>query len=522
MKLSTSRYFILVQQILVGLLLVSLGLLVTRGMVRQGSLNNMQTVAAALLAMILVLLLDRRYWILCPLGFVADPLLPAIMKLSASELGCLAVIITGFFRQALRRESNIRFKHLLLYAAPYFIWVGVIFILNSTGFSFLGGRTIGARFYFKILLAFLAMLSMSTQEINEDDCRYLFYASVGLGLAVLVRSLYRFSQVEETDSAVSVYSLLPAAALFYWIIVRYRFSKLLRFGWQTFAALLLLLATFYTGKRRVTFNVAIFPLLRAFVSKQDRKPILLAYLLASIPLTLMLAGQGRVFSLPLSMQRGLSFLPAKWDSQIAIYAGGEDPFRDNVRSYAWQQVRDNPWMGRQGFAIDYEEVYWINYAGTTHDFEGHALVGNWHNTWIGMMADFGIPGALGWAVFVAALFYLTYSRLNQLPPGSYRYTVVLYHCCSVILMVLASHTSGHSALMPFQWWPIFGLVLAIRTDSNELQSVELKNEAQHQTDLRSAGRDRWHKNPRRATLAQGDRYVQSRYRSLAQGGRADD
>ena len=465
MRNHVSGYTIRLQQMLFGLLMLVVGLYATRSMMRGGT-GNLQMAVAVIIGASLVLLLDRHYWILCPIGFVAGNLIPSVRGFNAAEMGCMIVIATHFVRRALRQDEGLHFRYMVLFALPYFVWAAISFVMNPPGLYTMGGQTIGARFYFKLVIAFWAMIVLSMQKLSEDDCRNLFYALIITSSCVLARSIYRRSLASIDEAAVTDYALLPAAAVFYWLMSRFRLSRFLSISWRSIAAAVLLLAVLFSGKRRGAFNVALFPLIRAFVARQDRGKAVALYIIALIPLALILAGQGNLYSLPLPIQRGLSFLPAKWDSRVSHYAGGEDPFRDNVRSYAWQTVREKPMFGRKGFAIPLQEIFWVNYGVTTHDYEGHAVSGNWHNTWIGMMADFGIPAAVWWGMFCIVALYVFHTKMRYCQSEPYQSTVLIYYYSGFIMMLLASHTSGHSSLQPFQWWPIFGIALAVTVPSN--------------------------------------------------------
>ncbi len=461
MRPDPTAYAIKFQQLVFGLALLALGFLITGGVMR-GTARGIVAAIAMIVGAALILLLDRHYWMLCPLGFAAQGLIKP-MGLEMAEIGCIAVIGTHFVRRTLRQGiGDTQFRPAVFLALPHFVWMAIAFSLNPPGIAAMGDTVIGSRFYIKVLLGFWAMMVLSIQKITEDDCRIIFRISLILGTLVLGRSLLGAAMVdEEKRTVVTLYQFLPATALFYWLFAHFRFGVFFRFSWHFFVAGILTVATLYAGKRRAVFNVALFPLLRAFVTRTDRSKTMAAYLAALIALVLLLFGQGRLYELPLPIQRGLSFLPAKWERRIAAIEGARDPFRDNVRSYAWVEVRKNPLFGRRGFAIPMQELNWVHYGGTTKDHEGHAIAGNWHNTWVGVMADFGIPGALWWGLFSISLLVAGHIRLRQCAGGSYQQTVVIYHYCGSILMILASHTSGHSALQPFQWWPIYGLLLGI-------------------------------------------------------------
>jgi hypothetical protein len=290
----------------------------------------------------------------------------------------------------------------------------------------------------------------------------LFFLGVASGVAALLNGLYLRSNFTESDGTeVSAYELLPAAALFYWLMARYRLRRFFELSWRPVALLILGGITIYTGKRRASANLAIFPLIRAYVTRQDRGPAVFATMFAFVVIGLLVMGQGNLYDLPLSVQRGLSVLPGKWDRRLESGSGGKDLFREIVHAYGIQEIKKSPWVGRKGFAIDLMEIQWMTASSVQQGYEGHAVAANWHSTWIGMWADFGLPAVVGWALFSFGSLLVALRRLRRLPPSSYRHTILVYYSMTIILMLIASRTSGHSALQPFQLWPLFGLMLAV-------------------------------------------------------------
>lgn len=139
------------RQILFGLALVVVGYMATRSLMR-GGVKNVRTTLAAIAAIAGVLLMDRHYWMLCPLGFWANSLV-VLPPLDLSEVGCALVIGVYFVRRALRREEHYPLQPAALLTLLYIAWVAVCYVMNPSGIYSFGGYTIGARFYVKISLA---------------------------------------------------------------------------------------------------------------------------------------------------------------------------------------------------------------------------------------------------------------------------------------------------------------------------------------------------------------------------------
>ncbi len=457
MRSDPAAYTIRIQQLLFGLGLFGLGLLATRGAMG-GGMGGMKMVGYGIVIVTIVLLTDKHYWILWPLAYWGRSL---IGGRNLVELACIAIIGTHFVRRALRRETHTRMQPALLFMVPYLLWVAVAFIQNPPGFFALGGRTIGARFYVQIGLGFAAGFVLAIQKLDENDCRLMYRGIVWVVTLALLRQLLFRQLVQQEGSETTAYELLTAATLVYLLLARYRFVDFVGLNWRFFLLGLLGLLSVYTGKRRAVFNVGIFPLLRAIISRQDVARAFLATVGACCCVLLLALGQGRIYELPINIQRGLSFLPGRWDARVEHFAGGRDPFREFVREHAWNQVRLNPWFGRKGFAFDLEEMRWVSFSGRDLDHSGHGISGNWHNTWIGMMADFGIPGAVFWGLFSIGFVVFGWRKVRACPVGSYQHTMATFLLCVQGLVLIASHTSGHSAMLPFNYWPMFGLLLGI-------------------------------------------------------------
>ena len=173
-----------------------------------------------------------------------------------------------------------------------------------------------------------------------------------------------------------------------------------------------------------------------------------------------MVGHGRLYDLPYSVQRGLSFLPGRWDQSLERY-GFNDDFRAELQRRAKLIIHEHPWMGRKGLATDARELSWVvTYTGARDAmFAGHELASNWHNKFYGMWADFGVIAPFSWYGFVIAVVIWGLRRRNEYLDDSYASTFYRYWLYSMILDLVLAY--GHSANTPFGKWQTFGLLLAL-------------------------------------------------------------
>ena len=101
-----------------------------------------------------------------------------------------------------------------------------------------------------------------------------------------------------------------------------------------------------------------------------------------------------VFHLPRQVQRGLAFLPGKWDPDMVKDAESSNDFRRRVWTlWAWEYFPVHPWMGRGfGFSRDWAKANALNPKGT--DYRQVVEVQNIHNGLFAALDTFGIVGTI--------------------------------------------------------------------------------------------------------------------------------
>lgn len=427
----------------------------------------------------LFLALGKNYWLLIPLSLGAK--FPAVplggRTLEFPELAIAGCALFFVIRVATRKEKFKIFRPINLPFLIFMAWVGMVFVMNPIGLAMMGSSVGGGRFYVKLALAFASFLILSNRTYTKRDIQWVLgflifgaffsmfygiaeYALIGPAIdpatGMMVEEFYTWHQVLS----------LPAITLSFLIFARWSPREV--FGLQRpliLAGYILCIGfVLLSGKRMGLIAVLLGPILGSFIFRQPRY-ILVAAALVFGGLMTVVVGQGQWLHLPLVAQRTLSWLPGEWDPELQSMAGGTDEWRAELRRVAIENIKRDPVIGR-GFAINLSDTMTAigmqQYGGGLEvQAAAYALGRSWHNTWLGYAADFGIPFSfIQAAVLFTVLFLVTksFKRLgNTNPLGVFCAYVFLFTCRDL----LASWTSGHSALDAFDRWWMYGIVVAI-------------------------------------------------------------
>jgi O-antigen ligase len=183
---------------------------------------------------------------------------------------------------------------------------------------------------------------------------------------------------------------------------------------------------------------------------------------AILGFSLIIALHGTLFTLPLTAQRALSWLPGRWDATLSSMEGGKDIFREKLRDIAMEKIEADPWVGR-GYAVDRRIMSLI--AATPNQSEKFILQlaqgSSWHNTWLGYAADFGIPASIFQAIIYGHILWVGIWAFRRVREDSMMQTIVLYIVLFTVRDVFSSHTGGHSSLGPFERWWMYGVLIGV-------------------------------------------------------------
>lgn len=422
------------------------------------------------------LVLGKNYWMLIPFSLgAAFPALPVGGRsVEFPELAIVGCSVFFSLRLASRKEKLQIFRTINIPVLLFIAWVGMVFVLNPVGLAMLGSQAGGARFYIKLALAFAAFVIMSSREYSERDIRWIFGFLI---FGACFSLFYGFAEYAIAGPRVDPTTGLVADEFYTWhqslagppltvaflIFARWKPGDL--FSLQRPLLLLVyaicILMVLVSGKRMALVAVFLAPLVSAVMYRQTIA-LVAGLALAIVVLTGLVAGQGEYFRLPLGVQRSLSWLPGEWDPEFRDMRGGRDDFREDLRRYAMNNIKADPWIG-QGFSVDIADtISTLSVAGEGNvNALGMALGRSWHNRWLGYAADFGIPLSAGQALVYIWVLYLGY-RIFRSDAGSAILSMfALYVIIFTISDLAASWTSGHTALDAFQRWWLYGALVAV-------------------------------------------------------------
>lgn len=423
-----------------------------------------------------VLTLGSKYWLLIPISFSFN--LPAIpvggRAFELPELTIIGCSVVFALRYVLQRRAARIFRPahagVLLYAA----WAFLIFLLHPIGLAVMGSSTVGARFYFKIALALASVLIISNQRISERDAKWIIRLlligsiismAVGIAQYKIFGSIYTDPNAQTEEYYTWHQELaLPAIWIMIWLVARYKAKEIFSFDklWVLALVILCLAVAAISGKRAAFASVLLAPFIAA-VLRKEYFYVLIGAILAVVLISVLTFGQGDFFKLPLQAQRTLSYLPGKWDLEVrAEFQNGLDPFRKEMRALAWDNIEKHPLVG-QGYSVNINELWGIAGTGDLHMFTllTLALGSSWHNTWLGIWADFGFPAILFWAIFWIQVLVIGSRLYRRTLPNSHTRTLTLMLLFWFIVLICRSWTSGHSATNAFSTWWMFGVLVAL-------------------------------------------------------------
>lgn len=473
---------------LVSYMLLGLGAAVYIGIAIGNQDFRLVIAVVGMVAGIAVLLrMGSHYWMLIPVAMMTD--LPAIpiagRMLSLAELSMGACIAVFMLRLALRREKC-HLTPLMVFVLLGLFWVVCIYLKNPVGFAFLGSSTVGARDYQKILLGVCSFIVISNQKIGDREAKWLIIAWI---VAPIIAALYSaiafliFDMGTElvADPLEGEYTWhqamgFPAYCIAIWLFSKYSPSQV--FSPVTFGRMaiffLCVAVALYSGKRAAFGVLMLTPLFSAVLRKEWAH--LFAYVvLGACGLAILVIGHGSFVELPFRVQRSLANLPGEWDPGIkTMTAEGADSFRDTMRELAWNRIYANPLLG-EGIGIrpeDFAGVSMENFA--QQDIELNLALGSsWHNTWLGLWADFGLPSVLLHAAIVVMVLLMAFRNFKETQRSSNLGVLAMILLLAVTFGVLRSYTSGSSNVAMSVYWQ-FGLIAAIAaslTSSKDIRTT---------------------------------------------------
>ena len=452
---SIGAYQTKIYQLIFGLLLVALGLMAVRRMM-SGTVQSGQMIAAVVIGFAMVMILDRRYWLLLPIlgGFgMKVPGLP----FNGAELGQISVVAIHAARLGLHRDTPAKLGADTWPIFPVFFWIAGIFCMNPSGLAMLGNSTIGSRFYMQIALGFFVFFALSAQRLNESDCKLLFRTLI---LATLFRLCREILLPQADPDALTIgsgepernarYAFVGFSTLYLYLFAKYSLPEIagsfIRIGLvAVFSAL-----TIYSGKRRMAGQLFLIPWFSVFLRKCGQIEVCILSFFAIIVLSFLIAGDGTYYETPKSAQRALAIVAPRKYLKDTDSGGIHDAFRRGMRKQARNVISLHPFVGRKGFSMSFEETLWGMHTGEDAIYASHAASGNWHSAVYSFAADFGLPCLILFALFFLKSTFFEYHQCRTIRAGTYAHVMMMVYALNNLCTLVFSYTSGHSA-ETFAW-----------------------------------------------------------------------
>ena len=151
-----------------------------------------------------------------------------------------------------------------------------------------------------------------------------------------------------------------------------------------------------------------------------------------------------VFQLPKQVQRGLAFLPGKWDAEMARDAANSNDFRRRVWTlWAREYFPVHPWVGR-GFGFKSAWAKPSVYDPKGIDYRATVEVQNIHNGLFATLDTFGIVGTIFFVLWnlgiLARTFRVSFQRTDA--GGMVLRFLALYLTVSIISFWLGAQNIG--------------------------------------------------------------------------------
>ena len=371
--------------------------------------------AGAILACFVIAGLRQRTWALIPLGWAFSngiSLLP--FPLSIREIFVLLSVGAAVTYTVFRQSVSPGFWHGLDLALGFnMAWLAYTFVLHPVGLYSFGADTVGGRPYWNIFVALMALWVMVRLCKSEKAAaRIPLYTLIGTGVYSLLNVIaYSIPSLTPilffATSAVDtgVYRSTLGAAQWSGIV---RLQGLAPFGMTLVLYLCACYPTaslFNPGRRRFYFLglglicialsgfrsdmlVAMTALCFGAWLHGGWRHFLITTLVATLLFGLVTIGQGRLYELPLSAQRALSFLPGNWSAIAVEEARGSSEGRfaywEKIIKYKMIQ---NWWSG-DGFGISQRDM-----LGMGQSFEEDIYTsGGYHN---GPLSAIRYAGVIG-------------------------------------------------------------------------------------------------------------------------------
>jgi len=415
---------------------------------------------------------------------------------------CFAVI--GYLTYAAlgKRRGRLHWMALDWILAVNLVWLVITYLRHPVGVQAFGSSMLGGRVYVNIALA-VACYWVTTRLPDSPKwvARVPLLILVGMvpgtllyllavlapGLADRLQLLYAVFSLGVYQEGTSVefgagitrlgtgtIGLLLTQVLCAYYPPQTLFNPL---RWRSWSLWLGLVGIFLSGFRNHLLIAFAYLGISSWLRHGWRELVLVCGLVTLVFGTV-LAGQGRLYRLPLGVQRTLSWLPGEWDPDVLNNVKGSNERWDWWRRIIRNRLIENWWLG-DGIGVSFRDLAAVHNNRT--GFESTAeLVGGFHNGPLTTIRAVGVIGlVLFYTMLVALVVYAI--RCVRLCAGTVLYPLAIFIAMGTIWKPIHFTLvfGGYDSDLP-QTIMILGLLrLAIRMHE-ELSRVSLATEIRRQ------------------------------------------
>lgn len=371
--------------------------------------------------------LQERGWILIPsLWFTMGNISLLPIPFSYHDMGVFLALAAYVAHRCMVKTERVKMGHPLDYlVAANVLWAFVAWVRHPVGFRVFESEYVGARVYVNIAITTVAAWIIVKQPQSEAQVRRLpYYLLIGssvagvLSLIILVlpgiEPLVLSLHAEQLDvgqtylqEVVRFRTLAPFGMVLMLILLsRSQLGILFNpLSLRFYSFLLTVVFQLISGYRISGARILAYVLMAGWIRGGTRRLLGMALVLSLI-LGAVVVGQGRLYSLPWSVQRSLSFLPGKWSPTVAADASGSTLGRfrwwEDVIKY---DLIKNWWVG-DGIGVRLAEMNIVSEIGRYDVTQAVEYYGMYHSGPLTSVRSVGMVGlGLILALMIATAMY---------------------------------------------------------------------------------------------------------------------
>lgn len=434
-----------------------------------GSYGTVVGVFLSLTAVTVVLRFKEKIWVLIPIFWGLSGQIPSLgLPFAARDLVVLYVFLAFLTLRAFKIvRSKPTFGGLEVLAIIMLIYVGLSFVRNPVGVEALNSDRVGGRPYFNCLVGALACWVLRQTTLRPVNANRLALAMAGgrmiegvlaqflrwipalAGLFALyyICGFFTWALGSTTASIPGAestermgYLVAIGQPLLIYLCCRFPLKSFFypnRFHWLLLLAVGFLCVLLSGFRSALAFCIGAF-VLTEFIRYRWRGVFFLTGM-GVLLLMVAMVGNGTLFNLPLSVQRGLSWLPGKWDTYAKIEASESTRWRTEMWKLMLTTDRyiENKVLG-DGFGFSKRQfdtimsIQFLGAASGTTGQESFMITGSVHSGPVGAVRHGGYVGLVILLVLLFAQMREAWRLIQQSLHTPYR-LLALFICIPAVI-----------------------------------------------------------------------------------------